>query len=266
MVLTCFHHSWSSSIKLVQFHMGDGPPGDLKYLNDTNWLIAWYRGVVGYLWVLPRHLGRNAKPRSNHAWAVWKAPQKHTKENESRALSTVKHSKTDGLCSSEHELRGICFRGPPIGYAAFVSRFKVLLLNLPMTFTWRSWINVEFRTAITSCGELRHVLVFFANGKTEAFPEMFVSALYGARLVDTYGLPSQVVSSSLHATGWNPQRIRVKRSVSFRSGSIAYQGIRMGMLHQKRPGLGICCCWNAWFTLADAWKYPWQDFFKESCL
>ena len=33
MVVTCFHHNWSWSIKLVQFHTGDGLTGDQ---NDTN--------------------------------------------------------------------------------------------------------------------------------------------------------------------------------------------------------------------------------------
>ena len=44
--------------------------------------------------------------------------ERHKKESEALAES-------DGLCSSEHGLRGIDFGGSPIGYAGFMSRFKV---------------------------------------------------------------------------------------------------------------------------------------------
>ena len=46
--------------------------------------------------------------------------KRHTKKKESETLS-----ETDGLCSSEHGLRGVGFGGSPIGYAGFMSCFKV---------------------------------------------------------------------------------------------------------------------------------------------
>ena len=51
-----------------------------------------------------------------------------TKKKESEALS-----ETDGLCSSEHGLRGIGFGGSPIGYAGFMSCLGLVYLptNLP---------------------------------------------------------------------------------------------------------------------------------------
>ena len=45
---------------------------------------------------------------------------KGTKKKESETLA-----ESDGLCSSKHGFRGIGFRGSPIGYAGFMSRFKV---------------------------------------------------------------------------------------------------------------------------------------------
>ena len=47
-------------------------------------------------------------------------PKRHTEEKERETLS-----ETDGLCSSEHGLRGTGFGGSPIGYAGFVSRFNL---------------------------------------------------------------------------------------------------------------------------------------------
>ena len=59
MVVTRFHHSWSWSIKLAQFHTGDGLTGGR---NDTNCVsvgIGWYR--LGYRWVLPIFLQKQRK-------------------------------------------------------------------------------------------------------------------------------------------------------------------------------------------------------------
>ena len=57
--------------------------------------IGWYR--LGYRWVLPISMHERCEG----------------------------HPKTDGLCSSEHGLWGIGFGGSPIGYAGFMSCFKV---------------------------------------------------------------------------------------------------------------------------------------------
>ena len=49
-----------------------------------------------------------------------KHPKRHKKKKESETLS-----ETDGLCSSEHGLRGIGFGVSPIGYGGFTSSCKV---------------------------------------------------------------------------------------------------------------------------------------------
>ena len=71
-----------------------------------------------------------------------KAPQKAHKKKESETLC-----ETDGLCSSEHGLRwtmGYQFGGSPIGYAGFISCFKVhgnfLLLCSSNNFVGYSYI------------------------------------------------------------------------------------------------------------------------------
>ena len=96
---------------------------------------------VGPAYFLQKH----AKARFKHAWAVWKAPQKkeRKKERKSEALS-----ETSGLCSSEHGLWGIGFGGSPIGYAGFMSCFKVqgnfLLLCSSNNFVGYSYIyNIQ---------------------------------------------------------------------------------------------------------------------------
>ena len=75
MVGTRFHHSWSWSIKLVQFHAGDGLTGDQ---NDT----TEYRLVSVGVSVGPAYF------------------PSQTKESETL-------SETHGLCSSEHGFWGI---------------------------------------------------------------------------------------------------------------------------------------------------------------
>ena len=64
-------------------------------------------------------------------------PKRHTKKKESESLS-----ETDGLCSPE---RGIGFGGSPIGYAGFMSCFKVqgnfLLLCSSNNFVGYSYVN-----------------------------------------------------------------------------------------------------------------------------
>ena len=66
-------------------------------------------------------------------------PKRHTKKKETKALS-----ETDGLCSSEHGLPGIGFGGSPIGYAGFMSCFKIqgnfLLLCSSNNFVGYSYI------------------------------------------------------------------------------------------------------------------------------
>ena len=116
MVVIRFHHRWSWSIKLAQFHTGDGLTGDQ---NDTNWVsvgIGW--GIGG-------------------SCLFAYVPSKTKKESE--ALS-----ETDGLCSSEHGLRGIGFGWSPIGYAGFVSCRKVqgnfLLLCSSTNFVGYSYV------------------------------------------------------------------------------------------------------------------------------
>ena len=67
---------------------------------------------------------------------------KGTRKKESEALA-----ESDGLCSSEHGLRGIGFGGSPIGYAGFMSRFKVqgnfLLLCPSNNFVGYSYIYIR---------------------------------------------------------------------------------------------------------------------------
>ncbi len=67
-----------------------------------------------------------------------KHPKRQTKKKENETLS-----ETDGLCSSEHGLRGIGFGGSPIGYAGFMSCFKIqgnfLLLCSSNTFAGYSY-------------------------------------------------------------------------------------------------------------------------------
>ena len=75
MVVTRFHHSWSWSIKLVQFHTGMVWPG-IKMI-QTEYRLVSVGVSVGPSYFLQKH----AKARFKHAWAVWKAPQKaHKKE------------------------------------------------------------------------------------------------------------------------------------------------------------------------------------------
>ena len=71
---------------------------------------------VGPAYFLQKH----AKARFKHAWRCERHPKRQTIKKENEALS-----ETDGLCSSEHGLRGIGFGGSPIGYAGFMSCFKV---------------------------------------------------------------------------------------------------------------------------------------------
>ena len=65
---------------------------------------------------------------------------KGTKKRESETLA-----ESDGLCSSEHGFRGIGFGGSPIGYAGFMSRFKVqgnfLLLSSSNNFVGYSYVQ-----------------------------------------------------------------------------------------------------------------------------
>ena len=70
MVVTRFHHSWSWSIKLVQFHTGMVWPG-IKMI-QTEYRLVSVGVSVGPAYILQKH----AKARFKHAWAVWKAPQK----------------------------------------------------------------------------------------------------------------------------------------------------------------------------------------------
>ena len=79
MVVMHFHHSWSWSIKLVQFHIGDGLTGDQ---NDTNWSVDIGWGI---------------------SWSCLFS----LKNKESEALS-----ETDGLCSSEHGFGVLVCNGP----------------------------------------------------------------------------------------------------------------------------------------------------------
>ena len=126
MVVTGFHPSWSWSIKLVQFHTGMVWPG-IKMI-QTEYRLVSVGVSVGPAYFLQKH----AKARFKHAWAVWKAPQKKERKKErtkerkkERKKESEALSETDGLCSSEHGLWGIGFGGSPIGYAGFMSCFKV---------------------------------------------------------------------------------------------------------------------------------------------
>ena len=71
-----------------------------------------------------------------------KTDRKKERKKESEALS-----ETDGLCSSEHGLWGIGFGGSPIGYAGFMSCFKVqgnfLLLCSSNNFVGYSYIYIQ---------------------------------------------------------------------------------------------------------------------------
>ena len=68
-------------------------------------------------------------------------PKRHTKKKESEALAA-----TNGLCSSEHGLRGLGLAGSPISYAGFMSCFKVqgnfLLLCSSNNFVGYSYIYI----------------------------------------------------------------------------------------------------------------------------
>ena len=76
--------------------------------------IGWYRWVVLFSFKTIQKQGSSMHERCE------RHPKRHTKKKESETLS-----ETDGLCSSEHGLRGIFFGGSPIGYAGFMSCFKV---------------------------------------------------------------------------------------------------------------------------------------------
>ena len=80
--------------------------------------IGWYRS--GYWWVLPISFKNMRKKGSSMHERCERHPKRQTKKKENEALS-----ETDGLCSSEHRLRGIGFGGSPIAYAGFMSCFKV---------------------------------------------------------------------------------------------------------------------------------------------
>ena len=51
--------------------------------------------------------------------------ERHPERKKERKKESEALSETDGLCSSEHGLWGIGFGGSPIGYAGFMSCFKV---------------------------------------------------------------------------------------------------------------------------------------------
>ena len=123
------HLNWSWSIKLVQFHTGDGLTGDQ---NDRNWVSV---GV-----------------------SVGPADFPSQTKKESEALS-----ETDGLCSSEHGLRGIGFGWSPIGYAGFVSCPKVqanfLLLCSSTNFVGYSYQLVRTSLNCPSSSSLAVALI-----------------------------------------------------------------------------------------------------------
>ena len=54
-----------------------------------------------------------------------KRKEKKRKTRKERKKESEALSETDGLCASEHGLWGIGFGGSPIGYAGFMSCFKV---------------------------------------------------------------------------------------------------------------------------------------------
>ena len=65
--------------------------------------------------------------------------RKKERKKENEALS-----ETDGLCSSEHGLWGIGFGGSPIGYAGFMSCFKVQG-NFLLLWSSNNFVGCSFR-------------------------------------------------------------------------------------------------------------------------
>ena len=115
MVVTRFHPSWSWSINLFSSTLGWSDRGSKWY----NLSIGWYR--LEYRWVLPISFKNMRKQGSS----MHERCERHPKRKKERKKESEALSETDGLCSSEHGLWGIGFGGSPIGYAGFMSCFKV---------------------------------------------------------------------------------------------------------------------------------------------
>ena len=116
MVVTRFHHSWSWSIKFVQLHTGDGLTGDQNDTNSVSVGIGW--GIGGSCLFSFKHMQKQVSSMHQQCERHAKGTQKRKKESETL-------SETDSLFSREHGLRDIGFGGSPIGYAGFMSCFKV---------------------------------------------------------------------------------------------------------------------------------------------
>ena len=132
MVFTCVHHSWSWSIKLVQFHTGWSA-------RESKWYklsIAWYRLGYRYRWVLPIFLQKHAKARCKACMRGVKGTQKKRKWS---PIWNWWH-----LFIWTWIIYGVSVLGSPIGYSGFMSRFEVqgnfLLLCSSSNFVGYSYV------------------------------------------------------------------------------------------------------------------------------
>ena len=137
MVVTRFHHSWSRSIKFVQLHTGDGLTGDQNHTNSVSVGIGW--GIGGSCLFSFKNMQKQVSSMHQQCARHAKGTQKRKKVKPYLKLIY-------SLFSREHGLRDIGFGGSPIGYAGFMSCFKVqgnfLLLCSSSNFVGYSHIYI----------------------------------------------------------------------------------------------------------------------------
>ena len=172
----------------------------IKLIRTEYWLVS-----VG-VYASPPHIpSKTCKSKFaqwfNHAWAVWKTPQRRTKEKERNALS-----ETVALSLSEHRFNeGISFAESPIGHEGSVGGLLLFIHYFCLLhFSMQIYIYIVLY-AVSLPNKLRCVAAFL----------LIVSWLYG------------ICFASPPLDTWMPfQRLRSRHGQrSVRSGKIFLSGL-----------------------------------------
>ena len=123
MVVTRFHPSWSWSIKLVQFHTGMVWPG-IKMIQTEYRLVSVGVSVRPAYFLQACMSGVKGTPKERKKERK-KASKQASKKERKKERNKERKKERKKERSSEHGLWGIGFGGSPIGYAGFMSCFKV---------------------------------------------------------------------------------------------------------------------------------------------